>query len=117
MNQSDLVRKAAALADQPVTTTSAVIDAALSIIMEAVTRGDTVRLKGFGQFGVVARGQRPERNPRTGEAKEIPPMRTPKFWHNKIFRDALNGVNTRPKRLLAAKKIASPNEAALPGFE
>lgn len=91
MNQSDLVKQVAALVGQPITITASVIDAALTSIIDAIARGDTVKLKGFGQFEVIARGQRLGRNPKTGEPMEIPPMKTPKFRVGRTFRDAVNG--------------------------
>ena len=86
MNQSELVKQVAALVDQPATTTSAVIDAALAHIMVAVAKGDVVKLQGFGQFEFIARGKRAGRNPQTGEPKEIPPMKVPKFRPGRSFR-------------------------------
>ena len=39
-------------------------------IREALARGDTVKLSGFGNFQLREKSQRPGRNPKTGE--EIP---------------------------------------------
>ena len=117
VNQSELVKQVAALVDQPVTTTSAVIDAALARIMVAVAKGDVVKLQGFGQFEFIARGKRAGRNPQTGEPKDIPPMKVPKFRPGRSFRDVVNGVTSRPKRPRPTKKMGSPDEPALPGFE
>ena len=117
MNQSDLVKQVAALADQPVSTTAAVIDAALARIMMAVAKGEAVKLQGFGQFEFIARGKRHGRNPQTGEPKVIPPMKVPKFRPGRSFRDLVNGVTSKPKRLRPAKTLGSRDEPALPGFE
>jgi DNA-binding protein HU-beta len=49
-----------------------VIDATMAAISEHTGNGDTVRLIGFGSFVVKAHKARTARNPRTGEAVDVP---------------------------------------------
>jgi integration host factor subunit beta len=45
-----------------------IVTAILDEIVDALSRGDRVELRGFGAFSVKHRGARPGRNPRTGAA-------------------------------------------------
>ena len=41
-------------------------------ITDALAQGDRVELRGFGAFSVKERGSRMGRNPRTGDAVDVP---------------------------------------------
>ncbi|WP_128253350.1 integration host factor subunit beta [Falsirhodobacter deserti] len=60
-------------------------------IIEALSRGDRVELRGFGAFSVKAREARTGRNPRTGEAVAVEDKSVPFFKTGKLLRDRLNG--------------------------
>ena len=60
-------------------------------IIEAMSRGDRVELRGFGAFSVKKRDQRIGRNPRTGESVEVDAKHVPFFKTGKLLRDRLNG--------------------------
>jgi len=60
-------------------------------IIEAMTRGDRVELRGFGAFSVKKRDARVGRNPRTGEAVQVEEKHVPFFKTGKLLRDRLNG--------------------------
>ena len=59
-------------------------------IASALSRGDRVELRGFGAFSVKQREARIGRNPRTGEAVNVPAKRVPYFKTGKQLRDKLN---------------------------
>ena len=59
-------------------------------ISSALSRGDRVELRGFGAFSVKRRGARIGRNPRTGEAVNVPEKRVPYFKTGKQLRNLLN---------------------------
>jgi integration host factor, beta subunit len=59
-------------------------------ITEALVRGDRVELRGFGAFSVKHREARTGRNPRTGEAVDVPEKRVPFFKTGKDLRDRMN---------------------------
>jgi DNA-binding protein HU-beta len=67
-----------------------VLDAALEIITKAVSKGDEVKLVGFGTFARSIRKARSGRNPKTGTSVEIPATRVPKFKPGKDFRNEVN---------------------------
>jgi integration host factor subunit beta len=63
-----------------------IVTAILDEIVDALSRGDRVELRGFGAFSVKFRGARQGRNPRTGAAvsvanKAIPYFKTGKGMH------------------------------------
>jgi len=60
-------------------------------IIEAMSRGDRVELRGFGAFSVKKRDARTGRNPRTGESVEVEEKCVPFFKTGKLLRDRLNG--------------------------
>jgi hypothetical protein len=53
-------------------------------------RGEAVRVAGLGSFDVAARPAREGRNPRTGEAIQIPASKAVRFHAGKAVKDALN---------------------------
>ena len=59
-------------------------------IVEALSRGDRVELRGFGAFTVKHRAARQGRNPRTGETIKINASKSAKFSAGKELKSALN---------------------------
>ena len=47
------------------------VEAFFDILHDKLTRGDEVKLSGFGNFAIRRKASRPGRNPRTGEAIPI----------------------------------------------
>jgi integration host factor subunit beta len=60
-------------------------------IIEALSRGERVELRGFGAFSVKSRDARIGRNPRTGESVQVEDKKVPFFKTGKLLRDRLNG--------------------------
>jgi integration host factor subunit beta len=59
-------------------------------IVEALSRGDRVELRGFGAFTVKHRAARHGRNPRTGSAVSVDEKFVPFFKTGKELREKLN---------------------------
>ena len=59
-------------------------------ITDTLARGGRVELRGFGAFSVKVREARTGRNPRTGEAVEVPEKAVPFFKAGKDLRERLN---------------------------
>src|SRR5215472_3028008 len=68
-------------------TAAAVLEATLTEIQNAVTKGDKVSLTGFGVFEKRARAARMARNPRTGEAVRVKKTAIPAFRAGAGFKD------------------------------
>src|ERR1700737_4247692 len=56
-----------------------VVESLFSEVMQALERGEEVKLSGFGIFGVRDKNERPGRNPKTGEAIPIKARRVVTF--------------------------------------
>lgn len=90
MNRSELVSNVAAGTSLSKSDAAAAITAVLATIADALARGETVTIAGFGTFSTRDRPAREGRNPRTGERIAIAPSRTPTFKPGKALRDAVN---------------------------
>lgn len=59
-------------------------------IAQRLAEGGRVELRGFGAFSTRDRDARKGRNPRTGDAVEVPGKRVPFFKPGKEMRERLN---------------------------
>ena len=59
-------------------------------VVEQLSKGGRVELRGFGAFSTRQRDARTGRNPRTGEAVDVPAKRVPYFKPGKEMRERLN---------------------------
>ena len=66
-----------------------IIDAAATIIAETIARGEAITLPGFGTFEVRERAATTARNPRTGEAMDVPAKKVPVFKAAKRLKDTI----------------------------
>lgn len=69
---------------------SRAVDSFIEVLKNALKRGETVSLVGFGTFDVRSRAARTGRNPRTGQAIAIDASKTPSFKAGKALKDAVN---------------------------
>ena len=90
MNKNDLVDAVASGAGMSKVNAASAVDAVFSSITSALQRGNDVRLVGFGTFSVSNRAATTGRNPRTGEAINIPASKQPKFKAGKGLKSAVN---------------------------
>ena len=65
------------------------LDAVLSTVSEALARGESVSISGFGTFSVRERAAREGRNPRMGEAITIAASKVASFKAAKGLREAV----------------------------
>lgn len=66
------------------------VNAALGSIVDAMKKGDTLAIVGFGTFSVKHRGPRTGKNPQTGAPIEIAASNTVNFKPGKALKDAVN---------------------------
>ncbi len=90
VNKAELVANVAKDSELSKDAAVKAVDALFSNIEKALRNGDTVRVVGFGNFQVVDRKASIGRNPRTGEAVQIPASRVPKFRAGKALKEACN---------------------------
>jgi len=70
------------------------VDIILEELSEALVRGDTVKMSGFGTFAIRQKGERVGRNPKTGVEVTIKPRRVLSFRASHILKDRINGIAT-----------------------
>ncbi|MCL6250270.1 integration host factor subunit beta [Altererythrobacter sp. KTW20L] len=67
-----------------------VVDIFFEEITTRLAEGGRVELRGFGTFSTRGRDARTGRNPRTGDAVDVPAKRVPYFKPGKEMRERLN---------------------------
>ncbi|MEP0191333.1 MAG: HU family DNA-binding protein [Erythrobacter sp.] len=90
MNKNDLISEVAASTGLSKNDASSSVESVFDAITKALSKGDEVRLVGFGTFSVAKRKASTGRNPRTGEPMNIPASKQPKFKAGKGLKDAVN---------------------------
>jgi len=90
MNKAELIDAIAASAEVTKADAARALDATISTIANALKKGDTVTVVGFGSFVVRARAARTGRNPKTGEEIKIAASKNPVFKAGKALKDAVN---------------------------
>lgn len=89
MNKTELIDSIAAKTDIAKTQVGAMLDAFLETVVDEVAKGESVRLIGFGTFGLTERAPRTGRNPQTGTVIKIPGCKAPKFTAGASFKEAV----------------------------
>ena len=90
MNKTELIAAVAEKTGMTKKDAEAAIKAMLNAIEDALIKGDKVQLIGFGAFEVHERAARTGKNPRTGEAVQIPAARSPVFKAGKAFKEKVD---------------------------
>lgn len=65
------------------------VDTVIDSIINTLKTGEEVSIAGLGIFSVKERAARTARNPRTGEAIQVPAMTVPKFRAAKALKEAV----------------------------
>jgi DNA-binding protein HU-beta len=88
MNKSELINEVSRMVGTK-KDAQAAVDCVFDTITNALQKGDSVTLVGFGTFKVNQREARQGRNPQTGAAIQIPARKVPKFTPGKALKDAV----------------------------
>lgn len=90
MNKSELIDKLACDRGLTKAHAKAAVESIFENIAEALVRKESVRLVGFGTFGVRERAARMARNPRTGKSIPLPKTNVPFFKPGKELKEKVN---------------------------
>ncbi|MFD2235872.1 DNA-binding protein HupB [Aureimonas populi] len=90
MNKNELIAAVADKAELSKQQAVSAVDAVFDAIEGALSKGDDIRLVGFGTFSVSHRAASKGRNPSTGAEVDIPARNVPKFAAGKGLKDAVN---------------------------
>lgn len=66
-----------------------IVNGMFDAIVDTLKKGEEVSIAGIGIFSVKDRAARTARNPKTGEAVQVPATRVPKFRAAKALKDAV----------------------------
>ena len=89
MRKPELAAAIAEKADISKEKAGEVINVITDQIAQALSKGDSVTLIGFGTFEVRNRAERQGKNPQTGAAITIPAAKVPAFKPGKALKDAV----------------------------
>lgn len=67
-----------------------IVESIFETMKETLSRGDKIKISGFGNFEVKHKNKRPGRNPQTGEQIIITERRVLKFKPSQVLKNALN---------------------------
>ncbi|MCA0302163.1 MAG: integration host factor subunit alpha [Proteobacteria bacterium] len=76
---------------------SDLVETILSEVVEALARGESVKISSFGSFTVRDKGQRVGRNPKTGQEVPILPRRVLVFRASNVLKSMINGAPDETK--------------------
>ena len=71
---------------------SKIVESVFEIMKEQLSKGDTVKISGFGNFVVKSKRARRGRNPQTGSEMEISARTVLTFKCSNILKKTLNGT-------------------------
>lgn len=83
MNKAGLVKSISKKSGLTNAQSTSALDAVMETIIETLSTGEEVGLKGFGVFKAQVRAARVGRNPKTGEVVNIPEKNVGKFKFSK----------------------------------
>ncbi len=98
MNKSELVEVAAKEAGITKAAAEKVLTAVVGAVVQAVAKGDSVTLVGFGTFKSAKRAARTGKNPKTGATLKIPATTVPKFTAGTAFKAAVAAKKPAAKK-------------------
>ncbi len=89
MNKSELVSAISTKTKMSKSQIETWLDTTLEIIQKTVSKGEDVKIVGFGSFQKTKRRAKTGRNPKTGETHKIPETSVPRFKPGKEFKDCV----------------------------
>lgn len=95
MNKNELIAEVADKAGLTKAKAAECLDAFIEVVSKSMSKGDEVRLVGFGTFCTVHRKATEGRNPRTGAVIKIAASNKPKFKPGKQLSEMVNKSSKR----------------------
>jgi integration host factor subunit beta len=90
MTKADLVEQVANEAEMTKKDAEQLVEIIFDSIVGALNKGEKIELRGFGSFRVRQRESRKGRNPKTGEAVNIPAKKVAYFKPGKELKEVIN---------------------------
>jgi len=87
MTKKEIVTKISDQTDMKQIDVKRIVQMALDMIVESLSRGETVELRNFGIFKVKSKKARLGRNPKTGENVQIPEKKVVTFKAGLVMKE------------------------------
>jgi len=94
MNKSELIEALAQEINIPHREAAAITNTVIETMTEALARGESIEIRGFGSFIIKEYNSYEGRNPKTGKKILVKPKKLPFF---KVGKDLREKVNTNKK--------------------
>ena len=98
MNKTELIDALAGKSGLTKADAGRAVDGVMEIISEALGKGESVTLVGFGTFKPAQRAAREGKNPKTGEKIKIAATTVPKFSAGATFKAAVAEASKGKKK-------------------
>lgn len=95
MNKSELIEALADKMQLPVREAASITNTIIDTMSDALAKGDSIEIRGFGSFVVKKYDSYTGRNPKTGEKIKVAPKKLPFF---KVGKDLRERVNSKRKK-------------------
>jgi integration host factor subunit beta len=90
MNKSELIEALAEKTNLPIREASSITNTLIDTMSDALAKGDSIEIRGFGSFVVKEYDSYIGRNPKTGEKIKVAPKKLPFFKVGKDLREKVN---------------------------
>ncbi len=90
MTKADLIEEVSRIVEVTRREAEAIVETIMGSIVQSLREDGKVEIRGFGSFRTRQRGGRIGRNPKTGEAVEVPPKTIPFFKPSKELQELIN---------------------------
>lgn len=90
MNKSELIEALAEKTNMPIREAGSITNTLIDTMSEALSKGESIEIRGFGSFVVKEYGSYTGRNPKTGEKIKVAPKKLPFFKVGKDLREQVN---------------------------
>ena len=93
MNKSELTQQLAESMHLSVREAASIVNTIIDMMTEALAKGESIEIRGFGSFVVKEYDTYTGRNPKTGEQITVQPKKLPFFKVGKDLREQVNRDN------------------------
>lgn len=97
MNKSELIEALAERINMPIREAGSITNTLIDTMTEALAKGDSIEIRGFGSFVVKEYDSYTGRNPKTGQKIKVSPKRLPFFKVGKELRERVNNQQSDKK--------------------
>ena len=91
MNKSELIEALGEDINIPHREAAAITNTVIETMAEALAKGESIEIRGFGSFVIKKYGSYEGRNPKTGKKIKVKPKKLPFFKVGKDLREKVNG--------------------------